>query len=89
MTDTSKARGRQAGLQTPPSDARWSQDDDGFVTALDLGGLIDLLFSGADPPARPNSADINHDCFYDALDLSGLIDFLFSGSKQIYWGCAG
>jgi hypothetical protein len=63
-------------------------DDDTFVTALDLGILIDLLFAGADPPARPASADVNADCFYDALDLGVLIDYIFAGSTKLYWGCA-
>jgi len=34
-------------------------DEDGYVTALDLGGMIDLLFAGASPPTRPGSGDVN------------------------------
>jgi hypothetical protein len=64
-------------------------DEDGFVTALDLGRLVDMLFSGADLPARPASADVNSDCTYDALDLALLVDSLFAGSTRIYWGCSG
>ncbi len=63
-------------------------DEDGFVTALDLGKMIDFLFAGAPPPPRPASADLNHDCFSDALDLGKLIDLLFAGSTNVYWGCA-
>jgi hypothetical protein len=62
-------------------------DEDGFVTALDLGMMIDYLFAGGSPPERPASADINGDCFPDALDLGGLIDFLFAGGTNVYWGC--
>jgi YVTN family beta-propeller protein len=63
-------------------------DEDGFVTALDLGRLIDYLFAGAPPPPRPASADLNADCFCDALDLGELIDYLFAGSVDVQWGCA-
>lgn len=62
-------------------------DEDGFVTALDLGKLIDYLFAGAPPPPRPASADLNADCFCDALDLGTLIDYLFAGSADVQWGC--
>lgn len=63
-------------------------DEDGFVTALDLGKLIDYLFAGAPAPPRPASADLNADCFSDALDLGKLIDYLFAGSTDVLWGCA-
>ena len=63
-------------------------DEDGYVTALDLGGMIDLLFAGASPPTRPGSGDVNADCFYDVLDLGMLVDFLFAGAATLYWGCA-
>lgn len=58
-------------------------DEDGFVTALDLGQLIDILFAGhanvqdAGCPAPRGDADC--DGFTTALDLSITIDYLFAG----------
>jgi len=55
-------------------------DGDGFLTALDLGALIDVLFAGASVPVPPpERADLNCDGFPDALDLALLIDVLFAG----------
>jgi hypothetical protein len=60
-------------------------DTDGFLTALDLSALIDVLFAGRpeeqDPDCPTSRGDFNYDGFPDALDLSvsGLIDHLFSG----------
>ena len=58
-------------------------DGDGFLTALDLGLLIDILFTGAPDVADgscPNPrADFDCDGFTTTLDLSGLIDHLFAG----------
>ena len=58
-------------------------DEDGFVTALDLAGLIDVLFSGAtdihDPLCPTTRGDLDCDGFSTALDLGGLIDHLFAG----------
>jgi hypothetical protein len=62
-------------------------DEDGFVTALDLGMMIDYLFAGGTAPERPASADFTGDCFPDALDLGALIDFLFAGGIGLIWGC--
>jgi hypothetical protein len=33
--------------------SRGDFDCDGFPTALDLGGLIDHIFAGGDPPCDP------------------------------------
>jgi len=63
-------------------------DEDGFVTALDLGVMIDLLFAGGPQPPRPAASDLNADCFQDALDLGKLIDYLFAGAIDVQWGCA-
>jgi hypothetical protein len=57
-------------------------DTDGFITALDLGSLIDVLFGG-DPeihdfPCPTSRGDWDCDCFATALDLSGMIDYLFN-----------
>jgi hypothetical protein len=58
-------------------------DEDTFLTALDLGELVDVLFSGApdiQDPACPNRrGDFDCDGFTTALDLSGLVDHLFDG----------
>ena len=58
-------------------------DVDGFLTALDLGKMIDILFAGFTEPKDPNCptgrADFNADGFPDALDLGMLIDHLFAG----------
>jgi hypothetical protein len=63
-------------------------DEDGFVTALDLGMMIDYLFAGGTPPERPSSADYDGSCFPDAIDLGSLIDVLFAGAIGLQWGCA-
>jgi hypothetical protein len=62
-------------------------DDDQFVTALDLGMMIDFLFAGGAPPAHLNSADPNGDCQPDPLDLSSLIDYMFAGGPLPQPGC--
>ena len=63
-------------------------DADGFVTALDMGALIDVLFAGAPdtadfacPPCRnpTTRGDLDCDGFATALDLSQMIDHLFAG----------
>jgi hypothetical protein len=57
-------------------------DEDGFVTALDLAGLIDRLFGGVPVVQDPNCptfrGDDDCDGFVTALDLSVKIDFLFA-----------
>lgn len=55
-------------------------DDDGFITALDLSALIDVIFAGAPVPVPPEErADLNCDGFPDALDMAIMIDHLFAG----------
>ena len=58
-------------------------DEDGFITAIDLGVLIDILFAGAVDPQDPlcpgTRGDFDCDGFTTALDLGGLIDHLFAG----------
>jgi hypothetical protein len=58
-------------------------DEDGFITALDLSCMIDILFAGQpdvkDPDCPSPRADFDCDGFSTALDLSGLIDHLFAG----------
>ncbi len=67
-------------------------DEDGFVTALDLGSMIDILFLG-----KPDLRDFNcpttrtdFDCtgFSDALDLGGYIDYIFVGGAPPCDPCA-
>jgi hypothetical protein len=58
-------------------------DEDLFVTALDLGALIDVLYAGApdvkDPTCDGPRGDFDCDGFSTALDLGALIDYLFAG----------
>jgi hypothetical protein len=63
-----------------PHQGEW--DVDGFITALDLGGLIDVLFAGRtsvqDPDCPTDRLDFDCDCFVTAVDLAVCIDFLFN-----------
>ncbi len=62
---------------------RGDLDDDGFITALDLAALVDVLFAGAPILApAPERADLNCDGFPDALDLAIIIDHLFAGRPE-------
>jgi len=58
-------------------------DSDGFLTALDLGNMIDVLFAGlpdiTDPNCPVSRMDFDSDGFATALDLGKLIDHLFAG----------
>lgn len=58
-------------------------DGDGFLTALDLGNMIDVLFAGKpdiqDPACSTSREDVDCDGFATALDLGKLIDHLFAG----------
>jgi hypothetical protein len=58
-------------------------DDDTFVTTLDLGALIDILFAGGadvqDPICPVPRADLDCDGFSTPLDLAAIIDHLFAG----------
>jgi len=58
-------------------------DGDGFLTAIDLGILIDVLFAGhpdiTDPNCPTSRGDVDCDGFATALDLAILIDHLFAG----------
>lgn len=59
-------------------------DADGFLTALDLGNMIDVLFTGKpdiqDPTCLSTTReDFDADGFATALDLGKLIDHLFAG----------
>jgi hypothetical protein len=65
-------------------DCPWQSDwdEDTFITALDLGSLIDILFAGDDPVQDPLCptvrGDFDCDTFPTALDLGNLIDYLFA-----------
>ena len=58
-------------------------DEDGFITALDLSSIIDVLFAGRpdvrDPACPTWRGDDDCDGFSTALDLSIKIDHLFAG----------
>ena len=67
-------------------------DEDGFLTALDLGAMIDILFAG-NPDVQDGTcpvprADFDCDGFSTALDLGGLIDHLFAGQPGPCDPCA-
>jgi hypothetical protein len=63
----------------PNPAARGDFDSDGFLTAIDLAAMIDILFAGVPMPDPPELADLNCDGFPDALDLGLIIDHLFAG----------
>ncbi len=72
-----------AALELVSELPRGDLDDDGFITALDLAALIDVLFAGAPIPVPPpERADLNCDGFPDALDLAVMIDHLFAGQPE-------
>ena len=56
-------------------------DESGFLDAIDLNEMIDVLFFSGTDPQDPNCpatrADFNNSGFPDALDLNDLIDHLF------------
>jgi hypothetical protein len=59
-------------------------DEDTFITALDLGTLIDILFAGdpdvQDPDCPVSRGDFDCDGFTTALDLGDVIDYLFASA---------
>ncbi len=59
-------------------------DQSGFLDALDLGNMIDVLFAGKpdinDPNCPTTRMDFDASGFADALDLGKLIDHLFAGA---------
>jgi hypothetical protein len=67
-------------------------DGDGFPTPLDLGILIDVLFSGApditDPGCSTTRSDVDCDGFPTPLDLGVEIDWLFAGGNPPCDPCA-
>jgi hypothetical protein len=60
-------------------------DEDGFITALDLANIIDVLFAAApevQAPLCPSPRfDLDCDGFATALDLAVIIDHLFAGGQ--------
>jgi hypothetical protein len=68
-------------------------DADGFLTAIDLSGMIDVLFAGSpdiqDPDCPISRSDFDCDNFATALDLVGLIDHLFAGGQPPCDLCGG
>jgi PKD repeat protein len=67
-------------------------EPDEFITALDLGACIDILFAGAedvqDASCPSPRFDLDCDEFSTALDLSVLIDHLFAGGAGPCDPCA-
>ena len=67
-------------------------DRDGFLTALDLGNLIDVLFAGRhydqDPWCPLGLSDFDGDGVATALDLGTMIDHLFGGGPGPHDPCA-
>lgn len=68
-------------------------DADGFLTALDVGALIDVLFAGRtdvrDPGCPSTRADFDCDGFATAMDLGVFIDHLFAGGSLPCDPCYG
>jgi len=70
-----------AGCNCP---SQCDYDESGFLDALDMGTLIDVLFAGK-PPVQDGGCptfrgDFDNSSFPDALDLGALIDHLFAGA---------
>lgn len=67
-------------------------DEDGFLTALDLSSVIDILFAGhpdiLDDCCPSPRADFDCDGFSTAIDLAKLIDHLFAGGAPPCDPCA-
>lgn len=67
-------------------------DDDSFLTAIDLGRMIDILFAGAedvqDAVCPSPRADFDCDGYSTPLDLALLIDHLFAGGNAPGNPCA-
>lgn len=67
-------------------------DEDGFLTALDMGHMIDVLFFGkvdiTDPGCPTTRLDFDLDGFSTPLDLGKLIDHLFYGTGPPLDPCA-
>jgi len=59
-------------------------DGDGFLTALDLYAIVDVLFAGhqdvQDPACPVTRADFDNDGFSTVLDLAKVIEHLFVGA---------
>lgn len=68
-------------------------DLDGFITALDMGYMIDVLFAGLPDPQDPKCpttySDFDYDGFPTTLDLGGLMDHLFYGGTAPCDPCLG
>jgi hypothetical protein len=69
-----------AGLRCPN---QGDSEPDGFITALDLGAIIGILFEGAEnlqEPCCPSPRfDFDCDGFVTSLDLAAIIDHLYAG----------
>jgi hypothetical protein len=67
-------------------------DGDSFLTALDLGAMIDILFAGRpdiqDLTCPYTRADFDNDGFATAIDLARLIDHMFAGGNGPVDPCA-
>jgi hypothetical protein len=67
-------------------------DEDNFLTPLDLGTLIDVLFAGFPDPQDPDCpatrTDFDCDGFSTPLDLGNLIDHLFASGPGPCDPCA-
>jgi len=67
-------------------------DEDGFLTAIDMGKMIDALYAGGPDPhdagcdTRPRG-DFDGDGFTTSLDFANLVDYLFAGGHGPYNPC--
>lgn len=75
--------GFMAGAEVCNCPYQGDVDEDGFIGALDLGSMIDILFIGApnlqDPQCPTPRVDFHCDGFSDATDLGAYIDYMFAG----------
>jgi hypothetical protein len=68
---------------TPEPMLRADLDGNGFVDAVDLAILIDVVFFGLPEPDPAELADLDCDRFTDAVDLAVLIDVVFFGGSIV------
>jgi hypothetical protein len=77
--------GFMAGAEMCSCPHQGDYDVDGFVTALDLGTMIDVVFAGhpniTDPNCPTSRVDFNCDGFPEVLDIGSYIDYIFGGSQ--------
>jgi hypothetical protein len=81
----SEVRSFYTEIECGPCPYQSDFDEDGVITIVDMGALIDVLFVGGTDPQDPGCpvtrGDFDCDGFTTSLDMSGLIDHLFAGGE--------